>query len=1020
VARRLSRTRARTRVEKLVRQFAAELPEIKATRAVKEAQVEDKYLKPLFRALNWNTDNEGLSLHHEEFVVQATQWVDGSAKSPDYLLRLPDPDRPYRLRRHLFIEAKHPKYDLARDVRWIRQTYRYAHSTVSETDRRENWVRLALLTDFEEFRLFDCLDPEPLQLNTPEAYNKRVVPGFDLMFTQYVDDFDRLWDTFERDAVAAGSLLSLAVTAVSKRRARVSPDQRFLGDLERFRLAIAQGFERRSPGLSDRYLTAATQLVLDRIVFAKMLHDRGLETDHLSQALAGLPRADPSSTELYSHCQGVFEGPLNTLYNGRLFAQRDELEGLALDDQALRPILEELRPVRAPYTLAAMPVEIIGYAYEKFLGRVIERAEDGVRVVEKPEVRRNRGVFYTPRHIVENIVERTVGIALASCTTPEQVRRLKVLDPSCGSGSFLIVAYERIVRWYRAFFIAQVEGWTDARGRVQVPDAYQPLVRIALKKEGRWVRLTLRCRRDILLQNIFGVDIDDQAVEVSRFSLCMKALEDVTREEIHGERTLFHTRILPDLSRNIVVGNSLIATDLDPELPSPDWLAARPFDWAVGFPETMASGGFDCVIGNPPYDVIEKDRRKASWPHDVLLDYVKTSTALAPSLGRKKNLFRMFVVQGLRLTRPDGRFGMILPMSLLADLSTTGTRRYLIEGTRDLALDCFPQKDNAARRVFRDAKLSTVVTVGTRKGADEPAGDPAIDVQTFPWDGFDDSPRHCTVHPSELARLDSVKQPIPLADQATWALCARRHAHPAVVSLGDVDDFLLSRGEINQTIYREFITDESGGARLLKGAEIAPYVLQPPSQGRQEWFDEDLYVPSAKPKTAAKRRQVAGAPRIATQRITGVDDSRRLIALIMAPPAYFADSTNSIQSRGGDLAYLVALLNSELWQWRFRITSTNNNVQTNELDAMPYRALDSDSPGDAELGAQVVAQVALIERLHRELGGLRGADGLVVRRRIEAARRRVDELVYALYDLSPEDVGLIRRTLQVSGVHAEA
>jgi len=438
---------ARRKIESLVEQFTSELPQIKVGHKINEAQIEEKYIKPLFRSLNWNTDNSGLPLHREEFVVQATQVVGDSNERPDYLLQLPDPKKPNVMQKHLFIEAKHPKYDLRTDLRWIRQAYRYAYSTLSSSDKPENQVRLALLTDFEEFRLFDCAADRPLKSNVLADYNRQVVSDFDWTGAHHlIENFDRLWTTFERDSVANGSLLSLELTPIEQLENRVAPDDDFLSDLEKFRLTIAGSIARHDRTLSDREITAASQLLLDRIVFTRMLFDRGLERDHLTKLLDDSTSMSDADHSIYDQATKLFEGTLDKLYNGALFRSRNELSGLQIDNGSMRIILESLRSDKSPYTLGAMPVEIIGFAYEKFLGKVITRSGRSGRVTAdyKPEVRKRGGVYYTPRHIVEEIVTRTLDPLLESCTTPEEALKLRIVDPSCGSGSFLIVAYERL------------------------------------------------------------------------------------------------------------------------------------------------------------------------------------------------------------------------------------------------------------------------------------------------------------------------------------------------------------------------------------------------------------------------------------------------------------------------------------------------------------------------------------------------------------------------------------------------
>jgi len=219
-------------------------------------------------------------------------------------------------------------------------------------------------------------------------------------------------------------------------------------------------------------------------------------------------------------------------------------------------------------------------------------------------------------------------------------------------------------------------------------------------------------------------------------------------------------------------------------------------------------------------------------------------------------------------------------------------------------------------------------------------------------------------------------------------------------------EFRVTRGEINQTVYRRFISSDSSGARLLKGVEIGPFCLRERlSQGKREWFDEDSFLREHEP------RAIVQEERIATQRITGVDKALRIVATIVSPPTYFADSTNSIcRTRDSSyaLGYLLGLLNSRLFQWRFRLTSTNNNVGTNELDCLPIRTLDFSDANDVECHKRMVAEVARMRQLHVALAKARTPHHRTsTQRRITATDSRINRLVYELYGLTDDEIAIV-------------
>jgi type I restriction-modification system DNA methylase subunit len=270
---------------------------------------------------------------------------------------------------------------------------------------------------------------------------------------------------------------------------------------------------------------------------------------------------------------------------------------LHIDDKPLKDIFNNLYYPESPYEFSVLSADILGQVYEKFLGKVIRlTAGHQAKIVEKPEVRKAGGVYYTPDYIVDYIVKNTVGKLVEGKKPGPRggVSHLKILDPACGSGSFLIGAYQFLLDWHRDAYIGDgPENWSKGK-----------TPRIYPSRKGEW-RLTSAERNRILLNNIFGVDIDHQAVEVTKLSLLLKVLEGEDEQSIGKQMSLFQERVLPDLSNNIKCGNSLIGPDFYDQqqmtvFDEEEIFRVNAFDWNSEFAEVMKDGGFDAVIGNPP------------------------------------------------------------------------------------------------------------------------------------------------------------------------------------------------------------------------------------------------------------------------------------------------------------------------------------------------------------------------------------------------------------------------------------
>ena len=281
-------------------------------------------------------------------------------------------------------------------------------------------------------------------------------------------------------------------------------------------------------------------------------------------------------------------------YNSGLLKIEDFLSNLKLDDKVLKNIFKGLYYPDCPYEFSVLGVEILGQIYEQFLGKTIRLTKGHqAKVEEKPEVRKAGGVYYTPQYIVEYIVKNTVGEKLKG-QTPKKISGLTICDPACGSGSFLIGAFDLLLKWH-------LEHYTN-----------KTRLRKATKEERIYqfnettYRLTIREKRRILLNNIYGVDIDRYAVEVTKLSLLLKLMENENQESAWRLFKESQMQILPDLSTNIKCGNSLIGPDFydgqNFDLFDDDQMRKiNVFDWPDEFPEIFEGGGFDVVIGNPPY-----------------------------------------------------------------------------------------------------------------------------------------------------------------------------------------------------------------------------------------------------------------------------------------------------------------------------------------------------------------------------------------------------------------------------------
>lgn len=609
------------KIHELVEQFKRNRDDYRAV-TYNETQTRREFIDPFFEAMGWDVGNkQGYAEAYKEVIHETAVKVKGKTKAPDYAFRIGGTAK-------FFVEAKKPSINIKDDIHPAYQLRSYAWS---------GKLPLSILTDFEEFAVYDC---RPRPVKSDKAANSRVMY---FTYDQYIEKWDEITAIFSPEAIRRGSF-DRYVQSNKVKRGTAEVDDAFLADISSWRELLARNIALRNT-LKQRELNFAVQRIIDRIIFLRIAEDRGIEP-------YGRLRDAAQVSPVYGELCRLFQ-LADQKYNSGLFHFKPEKgrEGedgwtldLTIDDKPLRTILKNLYYPDSPFQFDMIPADILGQVYEQFLGKVIRLTASGqAKIEDKPEVKKAGGVFYTPTYIVNYIVEQTVGKLLAGRKPGPKgdATKLRILDPACGSGSFLIGAYQYLLDWHLEQYKQKPEKWTKGKAP-------------AIFDNGSGWRLTIDERKRILLNNIYGVDIDPQAVEVTKLSLLLKVLEGET--EAVQQQKLLADRVLPDLDSNIKCGNSLIGPDfydgqqlslglLDEE----EMYRINVFDWEAAFRTIVPWGGFDAVIGNPPY--VRQEMLNETKPY--LQKQYKVYHGSA-------DLYAYFIEKGLNLLKKGGYFSYIV------------------------------------------------------------------------------------------------------------------------------------------------------------------------------------------------------------------------------------------------------------------------------------------------------------------------------------------------------------------------
>ena len=954
-----------------------------------ETQTRRDFIDPFWKALGWDMDNEnGYAESYREVIHEDRVKVGGATKAPDYSFRLSGGKRLF------FLEAKKPSVAIKDEIEPAYQIRRYGWSAK---------MPISVITDFEEFAIYDCTNkPKP----TDKASNGRIKY---IVYSDYIKEFDFIWNTFSKECVLKGSF-DKYIQSDKNKKGTTAVDKDFLHSLDGWRIELARNIALRNKNMNEDELNFVVQNTIDRIIFLRIAEDRHAERyGDLQDAI--------KSGEYYKNLLHRFY-VADQKYNSGLFDfQKDKISNeVTIDNKVIKNIISELYYPICPYEFSVLSVEILGSAYEQFLGKQITLTKGGRALIEeKPEVRKAGGVYYTPQYIVDYIVKNTVG-KLMNNKTPKEVGEIKIIDPACGSGSFLIGAYQFLLNWHKDYYLNyELEIRNYEKKRTRKTSVLTPAG-----------ELTTAEKKRILLNNIYGVDLDSNAVEVTKLSLLLKCMEGETQETIEAQSKLFHDRILPSLDNNIKSGNSLIDLDYyDSQLDFGEERKIKPFSWEKAFPEVfdryvpkdkkiefkeqyqkvkklyddtevliskyvgepeaeylIRVSGFDCVIGNPPYGAIYIEKQK-----QYFASHFKTVE------GRYDN-FELFLEKGIKLLRKDGLLGFIIPSPFLTNLYSRKLRQYMVSNCALNEIVSFSMP------VFEDPTVHTCIINITQsyKPKNKTKIKNQIDtVEKLNSDhGFEIIQDEITnnsnfvidvfVNPTAknlINKLESKSK--PLGEVCFIRQCIKTGNDEKYVVKSDTrlqDPWKLTlRGK---SILRYTTTEKN--TYLKYGDWLA-----------RNWKNRSFYE---------------------TDKIAIRETGKRITATLDLENRYFLSSLYAIyfkdQMRNNeiDLKFLLGILNSELANYYVNLIALNltegafAKIRTNQLARLPL--VEINSTVDEDLKNKIVKNVDLLLQFNQELQTAILPDQIEqIQLRIAYCEDKINEIVYELYGLTKEEVKAI-------------
>ncbi len=619
------------RTSERVKQYASHLSEYKR-QSYNETEVRVEFVNPFFKSLGWDVDNKaGLPQHLREVTHEATVLVDEGGqrrrKKPDYSFRVGTETL-------FYLETKKPYVDITTDIAPAFQLRRYGWS---------GNLKISVLTNYNDLYIYDCT------VRPVEGDDIGVALIAHYTYKEYVEKFDEIYSLLSKEAVLSGNFISQFDNIQGAFR-REPFNEYFLKQIKDWRLALGLDIVQNNPGLDINTVNIGVQRILNRIIFLRICEDRGFEEYEILKNI-----------QTYHKLKSLFL-EADKRYDSGLFEMLEE-DNFHLSDEVLINIFRNLYYPNNSYEFNVVDPYIIGQIYEIFLDEQLVIDLDGKVIQEKKqEAVDSQGAVNTPKNVADIIIEQTLSDVFEGKSV-EEVLKLRIADICCGSGNFLLSAYEYAINYCVDWYINHGRESAIQQGYIsEIPGTDV-------------CRLSYELRRTILVKSIWGVDIDPLAVEVAKFSLLLKLLDNTSAEEIDSFTRSSGLKILPGLDENIKNGNSLV--DMSYTKFSPDIYTdyakletIKMFDWKVEFGET----GFDAIVGNPPYIRVQNMVR---YSPDEYAFYKSEKSGYQTAKSDLLDKYFLFIERAWNLLNKGGLIGYIIPHKFMNIMSGDVMRRFL-------------------------------------------------------------------------------------------------------------------------------------------------------------------------------------------------------------------------------------------------------------------------------------------------------------------------------------------------------
>ncbi len=889
------------KIKELVEQFSQACKNKNFINEQNEEWVKWNYLEPLFEALGWNRAD----------IVKEQRVLKGRA---DYILKIGNEEI-------LVVEAKKVGVALSEDEG--RQAVSYAY---------HRKIKFAVLTNFKEVRVYHAL-------NNIKNIDKNILKFddgalFRLSSDQFLEKIDKLL-LLSKESIEKQEIHNL----LSKKDEKTAKpiDESILFDLLHIRELLSKDLKKLRMQLSQSQIDEAVQVLINRLIFMRSVEDRGLENKNFLLGLIKDFNEGRMRKRFWDELLEQFK-TFDKTYNSKLFAYSIlEDENIFFDDDTLTKSIRILyfgsQDIQARYMFDEIPGDLLGSIYEQYLGTVLQETEKRVKLDSESGKRKKMGIYYTPSYIVNYIVKNTVGEYIKDKTIDE-ILEINIVDPACGSGSFLLRAFQKVCN------IIEERLKKGERAKSSTFTFYNDN------------RLNLSQKISILTNCIYGVDLDEKAVELAQLNLLLKLLEDESKES--------HKHILPNLRENIKCGNSLID---DPKV-----AGDKAFNWHAQFPDVFRHGGFDVVVGNPPYGADLKEKERILLEEKFKLG--NTDTAV------------LFIGLSKSILKSKGINGFIIPKPFVYSSTWAKVRQEVIQGLKEI-VDC--------GKVWKEVKLEQVIYFYVKDTSSESYSSGVRDNNQIRYIG---SISKSTFNDFGFL-VNGVSQ-----DELELGNKIRNVG----AFLGDL--VVNQRGAMLQ----KKVTSKKQDCEVLGGKQVGRYLIKSLSKG---------YI--SKKEVIDPKAQIKEGSIIVQNLVAHIENPKDHIQIIASIPNkvegfVILDTINQITPNNLDYTCTIflSLLNSKLINWYAYRFIFGKAIRTMHFDTPVTDRIPVPLKLDKKQEQKIISLVDQMLNLQKQIheSKLAGNEKERLEQQIKNVDYEIDQEVYKLYGLTKEEIKIVEESLK--------